>query len=91
MYGHTSQRCSQISCDFTHDDNRDGEHFCCQNCGYEVNADYNATKNIALRYARKRQHRLRSAPTSRNADVPVDVRIHGGTLNGDGPQPLAGN
>jgi putative transposase len=86
---HTSQRCSQIGCGFTHDDNRDGEQFCCQKCDYEVNADYNAAKNIGLRYARKRQHSLRSAPTSRNADAPVDVRIHGGTLNGDGPAAIA--
>jgi putative transposase len=86
---HTSQRCSQIGCGFTHENNRDGEHFCCQKCDYEVNADYNAAKNVGLRYARKRQHGLRSAPTSRNADAPVDVRINGGTLNGDGPAAIA--
>lgn len=37
---HTSQRCSK--CGFTHEDNRDGEHFQCLSCGYEVNADCNA-------------------------------------------------
>ena len=39
---HTSQRCSRTDCGFTHDDNRHGEQLCCQKCGYEVNADYNA-------------------------------------------------
>ena len=39
---HTSTRCSRTDCGFTHDDNRHGEHFECQKCGYEVNADYNA-------------------------------------------------
>ena len=39
---HTSQRCSRADCGFTHDDNRHGEQFCCQKCGYKVNADYNA-------------------------------------------------
>ena len=87
---HTSQRCSRTDCRFTHERNRDGEHFHCQKCGYEVNADYNAAKNIGLRYARRRHHRLRSSPMSRNADAPVDVRVNGGTMTGDGYQPIAG-
>ena len=41
---HTSQRCSRTDCGFTHDDNRHGEHFECQKCGYELNADYNGAK-----------------------------------------------
>jgi len=45
---YTSQRCSH--CGFTHEDNRDDKAFACQPCGYEVNADYNAAKNIATRY-----------------------------------------
>ncbi|MBP2250673.1 IS605 OrfB family transposase [Halarchaeum solikamskense] len=69
---YTSQRCSQTDCGFTHPDNRDGEHFECQKCGYEVNADYNAAKNVGLRYARKRTHKLRSSPTSGSGDAPVD-------------------
>jgi len=68
-----------------------GEHFECQKCGYEVNADYNAAKNIGLRYARKRTHRLRSSPKSGNGDAQVDVRINGGTLNGGSHQPIAGD
>ncbi|MFC6872694.1 RNA-guided endonuclease InsQ/TnpB family protein [Halobellus marinus] len=86
---HTSQRCSRTDCGFTHDSNRDGEHFCCLKCGYEVNADYNAAKNIGVRYARMRQHKLRSSPTSGSGDAPVDVRLNGGTLNGESHQPIA--
>jgi len=87
---HTSQRCSRTDCGFTHDENRHGEHFCCQKCGYEVNADYNGAKNIGLRYARKRRHRLRSSPTSGSGDAPVNVRVNGGTVNGESHQPIAG-
>ena len=88
---HTSQRCSRTDCGFTHDDNRHGEQFCCQKCGYEVNADYNAAKNIGTRYVRKRTHRLRSSPKSGSGDAPVNVRINGGTLNGESYQTIAGD
>jgi IS605 OrfB family transposase len=88
---HTSQRCSRTDCGFTHESNRDGEHFHCQKCGYEVNADYNAAKNIGLRYARKRKHRLRTSPKSGSGDAPVDVRVNGGTVNGKSHQPIAGD
>jgi len=30
-----------------------GEHFECQKCGYEVNADYNAAKNIGMQVRSK--------------------------------------
>ena len=88
---HTSQRCSRTDCGFTHESNRDGEQFCCLKCGYEVNADYNAAKNIGVRYARKRQHKLRSSPKSGSGDAQVDVRVNGGTLNGESYQPIAGD
>jgi len=88
---HTSQRCSRTDCGFTHEENRHGEHFCCQKCGYEVNADYNSAKNIGIRYARNRRHKLRSSPTSGSGDAPVDVRINGGALNGESYRPIAGD
>ena len=87
---HTSQRCSRTDCGFTHPDNRHGEQFCCAKCGYEVNADYNAAKNIGTRYVRKQTHRLRSSPKSGSGDAPVDVRLNGGTLNGKSHQPITG-
>jgi transposase len=80
-----------MDCGFTHEDNRHGEHFECQKCGDEVNADYNSAKNIGLRYARKRTHRLRSSPKSGSGDAPVDVRVNGGTVNGESHQPIAGD
>ncbi len=73
---HTSQRCSRTDCGFTHETNRDGEHFHCQKCGYEVNA----AKNIGLRYARKRHHRFRSSPKSGDGDAEVDLRVNGETF-----------
>ena len=88
---HTSQRCSRTDCGFTHEDNRDGEQFCCLKCGYEVNADYNAAKNVGIRYVRQQKHRLRSSPKSTGGDAPVDVRLNGGTLNGESYQPIAGD
>ena len=45
---HTSQRCSK--CGYIHADNRTEQaKFKCQNCGFEANADYNASQNIAIR------------------------------------------
>lgn len=88
---HTPQRCSRTDCGFTHESNRDGEQFCCLKCGYEVNADYNAAKNIGVRYARKQQHKLRSSPKSGGGDAPVDVRLNGGMLSGKSHQPIAGD
>ncbi len=88
---HTSQRCSRTDCGFTHEDNRDGEHFHCLKCGYEVNADYNAAKNIGLRSARKRHHRLRSSPKPGSVDAPVDARVNGGMVNAKSHRPIAGD
>ncbi len=85
----TSQRCSRTDCGFTHEGNRHGEHFECLKCGYKVNADYNAAKNIGMRYVQKRQHRLHSSPMSESVDASVNMRINGGLMNGDGYQPLA--
>ncbi|ERG88303.1 MAG: transposase, partial [halophilic archaeon J07HX5] len=45
---YTSQRCSH--CRLTHEDNRDDKQFACQGCKYELNADYNAAKNIVVQY-----------------------------------------
>jgi len=71
----TSRRCS--TCGFTHPDNRDGEGFECLKCGYENHADYNAAKNIGLRYLRRNQ-------TGSGGGAPVGVRLNSGTLNANG-------
>ena len=44
---HNSQRCSR--CGYVHHSNRDGSKFKCLNCGFKVNADYNASINIGVR------------------------------------------
>jgi len=71
----TSRRCS--TCGFTHPDNRDGEEFECLKCGYQNHADYNAAKNIGLRYLRRNQ-------TGSGGGAPVGVRLNSGTLNVNG-------
>jgi IS605 OrfB family transposase len=71
----TSQRCSR--CGFTHPDNREGEDFECQKCEYENHSDYNAAKNIGLRYLRRHQ-------TGDDGGAPLGVRLNSGTLNVNG-------
>jgi len=71
----TSRRCS--TCGFTHPDNRDGEDFECLKCGYQNHADYNAAKNIGLRYLRRNQ-------TGSDGGAPVGVRLNSGMLNANG-------
>jgi len=76
---YTSQRCSK--CGFTHETNRRSKHqFVCQKCEYELNADYNASKNIA----RKLLKRLRSGQTSSGGGAPCQCALKSGTLNLNG-------
>jgi len=76
---YTSQRCS--SCGFTHESNRRSKHqFVCQQCGYELNADYNASKNIA----RKLLEKLHSGQTSSGGGAPCQCALTSGTLNLNG-------
>ena len=42
---YTSQKCSR--CEYTHRQNRKGHRFKCKRCGFELNADLNAARNIA--------------------------------------------
>jgi IS605 OrfB family transposase len=71
----TSRRCSE--CGFTHPDNQTGDEFQCLKCRYENDADYNAAKNIGLRYLRQHQ-------TGADGGAPVGVRLNSGTLNVNG-------
>lgn len=44
---YTSQRCSK--CGYIDSDNRKTQaHFLCLKCGFECNADYNASQNISI-------------------------------------------
>ncbi|WP_435064867.1 RNA-guided endonuclease InsQ/TnpB family protein [Halobaculum sp. EA56] len=76
---YTSQRCSK--CGFTHESNRRSKHqFACQKCEYDLNADYNASKNIA----RKLLKRLHSGQTSSGGGAPRQCALASGTLNLNG-------
>lgn len=49
----TSRQCSRTDCESVDSANRISQsRFYCQQCGYEVHADYNAAKNIGLRAVR---------------------------------------
>jgi IS605 OrfB family transposase len=75
---YTSQRCSRIGCGFTVDANRPSQDtFECQSCGYEAHADYNAAKNIGLKY-------LRRSHTSSDGGAVVGLRLNTGMLNASG-------
>ena len=43
---HTSQKCSR--CGYIDKNNRHGSVFRCKNCGFELNADLNASRNIEV-------------------------------------------
>jgi IS605 OrfB family transposase len=75
---YTSQRCSH--CGFTHEDNRDDKQFVCQDCEYEVNADYNAAKNIANRYCGY----IHRGQKSRDGWATSQLALKSGTLNVNG-------
>ncbi len=76
---YTSQRCSK--CGFTHENNRRSKHqFVCQKCDYELNADYNASKNVA----RKLLKRLHSGQKSSSGGAPCQCALTSGTLNLNG-------
>ncbi|WP_121820709.1 RNA-guided endonuclease InsQ/TnpB family protein [Halostella salina] len=63
---YTSKRCTE--CGFTADENRPTRnHFCCQKCESEANADYNAAKNIGMRYVRRGQQSSRRTGDSQLA------------------------
>ncbi|MDB2246508.1 transposase [Halorubrum ezzemoulense] len=55
---YTSQSCSRTDCDCVDEDNRSGKQFNCISCGYALNADLNAAKNIGLKF-------LETLPASR--------------------------
>ena len=76
---YTSQRCSLCGC--THEMNRQSKHqFVCQKCEYELNADYNASKNIA----RKLVKQLHSGQTSSGGGAPRQCALASGMLNLNG-------
>ena len=74
---YTSQQCSHTECGFTHEDNRDGDEFVCQKCDKELHSDYNAARNIAMRYLQNRRKSGAGGATNHLA-------LKSGTVNGSG-------
>jgi IS605 OrfB family transposase len=73
---YTSQRCSK--CGTTLRENRPSQaRFCCQTCGYEAHADYNAAKNIGMKI-------LRAGQTSPRGGATSHLALKSGTLNVNG-------
>ena len=63
---YTSKRCAE--CGFTADENRPTRNdFRCVKCESEANADYNAAKNIGMRYVRRGQQSSRRTGNSQLA------------------------
>jgi IS605 OrfB family transposase len=81
---YTSKRCSE--CGFTAGKNRPTRaDFQCQNCGTRANADYNAAKNIGMRYVRRGQQSSRRTGDSQLALKSGTVTPSGGfTAHPDG-------
>ncbi len=81
---HTSTRCAE--CGFTASENRSNRNdFRCLNCGAEANADYNAAKNIGMRYVRRGQQSSRRTGNSQLALKSGMVTPSGGfTAHPDG-------
>jgi putative transposase len=74
---YTSKRCAE--CGFTADENRPTRnYFRCQKCESEANADYNAAKNIGLRYVRRGQQSSRRTGNSQLALKSGTVTLSGG-------------
>jgi putative transposase len=81
---YTSKRCSE--CGATADENRPTrDRFACQSCGSEANADYNAAKNIGMRYVRRGRQPSRRTGDSQLALKSGTVTPKGGfTVYPDG-------
>ena len=74
---YTSQRCSK--CGTTLRENRPSQaRFCCQKCGYEANADYNAAKNIGFKLLRAGQKSPQGGATSHLALKSGTLNVNGG-------------
>lgn len=72
---YTSQKCSR--CGHTQPSNRHGHQFACQSCGYSLDADYNASKNIGLNYCTQRQKSSEVGP-------PCQLALKSGALTPKG-------
>jgi IS605 OrfB family transposase len=75
---HTSIACSRVGCDSVDSANRSERgQFRCRECGYDVQADYNAARNVGLRC-------VRSGHTSSERTGVGQCALNSGTLGPDG-------
>lgn len=89
---HTSQACSE--CHHTARNNRRSQsRFVCRACGFELHADLNASRNIAVKYRASRGTASTGAPSSTGVSSPVRsvVREHASPEVRDKLPALAGS
>lgn len=77
----TSRRCSHTACGHVSSDNRTGRDFECEECGLSLNADYNAARNIGLRYL---TDSLPSSRTCSTGKATCQLALMSGTLSPQG-------
>ena len=65
---YTSQRCSK--CGHTEKDNRKESRFKCMKCGFDLDADLNASRNIA-HLGKSHMRRLKDHPAECNSDIRI--------------------
>jgi len=78
---HTSQKCSR--CGYINKRNRDGAEFKCKNCGFELNADLNASRNIEMLGKSEYFRLLSTSQSLRFGEVPPT----GGVETSNKPHP----
>lgn len=78
----TSRQCSHTDCGHVSADNRAGRDFACEQCGLSLNADYNAARNIGLRYVEER--RFPSSRTCSTGRATCQLALMSGTLSPSG-------
>ncbi len=77
---HTSQACSRTDCDCVDEDNRNDKHLECVECGYTLNADLNAAKNIGLKFLDE----LPTSHTCSSGKATSQLALVSGTLTPSG-------
>lgn len=78
----TSRQCSHTVCGHVSSENRTGRDFECERCGLLLNADYNAARNIGLRYLEAGT--LPSSRTRSTGKATCQLALVSGTLSPGG-------
>lgn len=78
----TSRQCSHTDCGHVSSENRTGRDFTCEQCGLSLNADYNAARNIGLRYLEESD--IPSSQTRSTGRATCQLALVSGTLSPQG-------